>query len=587
MRLKIIIGIVLLPLSFVAYWMVEPLSLYPFADNPLSSSQNEDQLHCNELNGYSVTADSIINSAINKNDFISISTGVYSENCGTWLSTAGVLSKKEKEKPTPTSLYRIASITKPMTSVAIFQLYEQGLIELDAPIQNYVPEFPKKEKGEITIRQLLNHTSGIPYYKNFEQIHFTRYTDCIDALDKFKGKTLAFTPGSSFLYSSYGYTLLGALIEKQTGLSYQDYMKKNIWEPAGMKHTDIEDSDVEYNDKAGIYMKFGNSFFRAPKNDLSHTYSGGGLQTTSTDLLKFGEAILNYQLLSPKTTKLMIQLSQEDPTKRKNNLGWYKWITDEQGKVIEHHGKQLGCSSFFRIFYDKKVVVTALANSMNSRDEVRNLGIELSYSLLELEAERENDEQVSSMQDQDRFMFFLHNRFLENHGLQEVHPEYGRCEYKEIIAAFENKGFNVLSEKREGEVDVRAYASGITKQIDSLIQIGIKPNQITVVGTSKGGYIAQYVSTLARNPELNFVFVACYQDSDIQNHPDINFCGNILTIYDKSDTYGVSAAERKLTSTCNIQDFKEIEINTGMGHGFLFKPMEEWIEPTIKWGLKF
>jgi len=103
------------------------------------------------------------------------------------------------------------------------------------------------------------------------------------------------------------------------------------------------------------------------------------------------------------------------------------------------------------------------------------------------------------------------------------------------------------------------------------------------VGTSKGGYIAQYVSTLANNQNLNFVFIASFRNNDIQNIPEINYCGNILTIYEKSDPFGVSALEREKTSSCKIKHFKEIELNTGMGHGFLFKPLKEWVKPTIKW----
>ncbi|MGC1630930.1 MAG: alpha/beta hydrolase, partial [Gelidibacter sp.] len=103
----------------------------------------------------------------------------------------------------------------------------------------------------------------------------------------------------------------------------------------------------------------------------------------------------------------------------------------------------------------------------------------------------------------DRFIFFLHNRFLEEHELTELHPEFGRTEYNEIIAEFEKNGFKVLSEKRNGNINARDYANGIVTQIDSLIHKGIEPQKITVVGTSKGGYIAQYVSTFANNEDLN------------------------------------------------------------------------------------
>lgn len=183
----------------------------------------------------------------------------------------------------------------------------------------------------------------------------------------------------------------------------------------------------------------------------------------------------------------------------------------------------------------------------------------------------------------DRFIFFFHNRFLEEHGLNESHPEFGRTEYKEILAEFEKSGLKVISEKRNGNVNAREYAIGIVNKIDSLINNGIEPEKITIAGTSKGGYIAQYVSTLADNPELNFVFVASFRNDDLENIPEINFCGNILIIYEKTDPFGVSAIERKENSTCEIKNFKEIELNTGMGHGFLFKPLKEWIQPTIKW----
>ncbi|MCM4158220.1 alpha/beta hydrolase [Gramella sp. AN32] len=183
----------------------------------------------------------------------------------------------------------------------------------------------------------------------------------------------------------------------------------------------------------------------------------------------------------------------------------------------------------------------------------------------------------------DKFIFFLHNRFLEEHDLNELHPEYGKTDYLEIINEFKKSGLEIISEKRNGNVNARKYASRLVIQIDSLIKIGTEPKNITIVGTSKGGYIAQYVSTLANNPDLNFVFIASFRNEDILNIPEINYCGNILTIYEKSDPFGVSAKARVENSTCEIEHFKEIELNTGMNHGFLFKPLNEWIEPTIKW----
>lgn len=182
------------------------------------------------------------------------------------------------------------------------------------------------------------------------------------------------------------------------------------------------------------------------------------------------------------------------------------------------------------------------------------------------------------------YLFFLHNRFTEEMPSESRHMEYGKSQYLEIINAFEIAGFKVLSEKRPARTDITIYARKIVHQIDSLLTMGVKANHITVVGISKGGYIAQMSSTLLANPEINFVFIGSYRKQDLTNMPQINFCGNILSIYERSDEFGVSAIKRKETSNLKVTRFKELELNTGLKHGFLFKPLREWIIPVVNWG---
>lgn len=183
----------------------------------------------------------------------------------------------------------------------------------------------------------------------------------------------------------------------------------------------------------------------------------------------------------------------------------------------------------------------------------------------------------------EKYIFFLHNRFLEEHQLEDSHPEYGQVAYLEILEQFRQGGFHVIAEQRKGNVNAREYALKITAQIDSLIAQGVDPQSISVIGTSKGGYIAQYVSTLANNPDLNFVFIASFVEDDMENIPEINFCGNILNIYEKTDPFGVSAVERFSSSNCDLREFRELELNTGLKHGFIFKSLEDWINPCIQW----
>jgi len=183
----------------------------------------------------------------------------------------------------------------------------------------------------------------------------------------------------------------------------------------------------------------------------------------------------------------------------------------------------------------------------------------------------------------DNYLFFLHNRFTEEMPLQALHPEYGKAQYLEIISAFKNAGFNVLSEKRPPGTDITFYAKKIIIQIDSLLKLGIPANHITVVGISKGGYIAQVTSTLLANTDVNFVFIGSYRSQDLTTMPDINFCGNILNIYERSDEFGVSALDRKKSSKLKVKRFREIELNTALKHGFLFRPLKEWIVPVTMW----
>ncbi|OXB03386.1 alpha/beta hydrolase [Flavobacterium oncorhynchi] len=191
--------------------------------------------------------------------------------------------------------------------------------------------------------------------------------------------------------------------------------------------------------------------------------------------------------------------------------------------------------------------------------------------------------QTETSKKEQRYIFFLHNAFVEQNDLSVAHPEYGKAEYNEILASFRKDNFIVYSEIRSKNTNAAEYAKKVVKQIKGLLKKGIPPNKTTVIGTSKGGYIAQYVSTFLANPDVNFVFIGCFRDSDIEEIPDINFCGNILTIYEKSDAYGVSAIKRKETSKLKINHFKEIELNTNLKHGFLYKASDHWIAPSKKW----
>ena len=209
----------------------------------------------------------------------------------------------------------------------------------------------------------------------------------------------------------------------------------------------------------------------------------------------------------------------------------------------------------------------------------------LAFSLLVIVSCSESKSNVkkTKVKQQKNYIFFLHNRFVEEFDLEEKHPEYGKAEYHEIVAKFRKDGFVVISEKRKKGTDPKVYALKVKAQIDSLLKTGVEPNHITVIGTSKGGYIAQYISTYLKNPEVNFVFIGCFSQNDVTTHPEINLCGNVLSIYEASDSLGRSGIKRVESSKFTVKQFTEIELKTGLKHGFLYHPMKEWIVPCELW----
>ena len=181
-----------------------------------------------------------------------------------------------------------------------------------------------------------------------------------------------------------------------------------------------------------------------------------------------------------------------------------------------------------------------------------------------------------------RYVFFLHNMFLEQQGIDGVHPEYGRAEYKEILDAYKKEGFVVISELRAKNTDAFAYAQKVAGQVDSLLKLGVPAAHITVIGTSKGGYIAMYTSALLKNRELNYVFIGCCGEGNLSDDK-IHFYGNVLSVYERSDVIGRSCQKEHVKAGNDVIRFKEIELNTGLKHGFLYKPLDGWIKPSVAW----
>ena len=178
-----------------------------------------------------------------------------------------------------------------------------------------------------------------------------------------------------------------------------------------------------------------------------------------------------------------------------------------------------------------------------------------------------------------RYLFYLHGRIVEE-GRRPISPQYGAYEYDEILNAFKSKGFVVVSEQRPKGTDVEQYASKVANQVNQLLKAGVPPRNITVVGASQGSFIAMLASTYLKKRDVKFVFIAgCSADARFLDMVDLH--GNVLSIYERSD--GAGSCEKFRADATGIAKYEELQLQTGLRHGFIYRPMTEWVEATISW----
>ncbi|MBA2421925.1 MAG: alpha/beta hydrolase [Chitinophagales bacterium] len=182
-----------------------------------------------------------------------------------------------------------------------------------------------------------------------------------------------------------------------------------------------------------------------------------------------------------------------------------------------------------------------------------------------------------------KYIFYLHGKIVEDQGANALSPDFGSYQYEAILDSFRKANFIVVSEVRNSQIDIKDYARHVADEINDLLKAGTGAKNVTVVGASKGALIAMYVSTFLKNKEANFVFLAACSDGNFNAFPDIHFYGNILSIYENSDDIGRSCIRFKDRVPDSIPHYKELETNTGLRHGFLFRPLTEWMKPAIKW----
>ncbi len=242
----------------------------------------------------------------------------------------------EQRVPVSPSLtrFRVGSVAKPMTATALAQLLEAGKLDLDAPVQTYVPNFPEKKKGRITTRQLAGHLAGIRHYRGDEFLGQKHYGSVAEGLTIFQNDTLLFEPGTAYSYSSYGWNLVSAVVEGASGEEFLGYMQAHIFRPLGMQQTIADHVTPIISNRTRYYVFEDGELLNAPPVDNSYKWAGGGFLSTSEDLVKFGFAHLSTQYLKPETIALLWQSQHTTAGEATNyGIGWASG-NDARGRRI-------------------------------------------------------------------------------------------------------------------------------------------------------------------------------------------------------------------------------------------------------------
>jgi serine beta-lactamase-like protein LACTB, mitochondrial len=290
-----------------------------------------------------------------------MSVAVYSGEGAVWSAAWGFGDVENHVPATPRTVFRLASIAKPFTSVAAMLLVEQGRLNLDAPVQNYI-RFPRKQ-WPVTTRLLLANQAGIRHYKGREIASTVHYHSVTEAIEVFADDPLVHEPGTKYLYSTYGFNLAGAVVEKVAGAPFEDWIRERILVPAGMTSMQADDVYRVIPHRARGYRRSKTGMLEnCTIVDTSNKLPGGGWVASAGDLILFARALMEGNLLQPASLELMWKPGfVRDGKPTHYGLGWN--VQNENGvRVVQHSGGQPGTSTHLLLIPSRRIAIAVLAN---------------------------------------------------------------------------------------------------------------------------------------------------------------------------------------------------------------------------------
>ena len=272
------------------------------------------------------------------------------------------LKPKKRVKPNKT-IFRIASISKSITAVALAKLADDKVIDLDTSIYEYLPDYPKKSY-DFTVRQLGGNIAGIRHYKNDSEYALNKKMSITEGLSLFKDDPLLFEPGTQFNYSSPGYVLLSEIIQKTSNIPYTTLVTDSIFKPLGMTHSMADGSHIKIPNKSQFYSS---SVMNGPvvAKPVANGYkaASGGFLSTSEDIIKFGNEIINPKIVSQQAVSEIVSSQKlNNGYKTGYGIGFSVEKSKNGTPKYYHTGGGIGASSILLIYPEEELVITVLTN---------------------------------------------------------------------------------------------------------------------------------------------------------------------------------------------------------------------------------
>lgn len=317
------------------------------------------------------TARKLIDSLMKDKNIPGLSVSVATKNKILWAEGFGYVDIENKVPVTVQSKFRIGSISKTLTALALGKLIEEDAINLSDPVQKYVADFPEKNYP-VTIYQLASHTAGIRdyNYKNREYVSDKYYSSVKESLSIFKDDSLLFQPGTKYSYSTYGYVLLSAVIEGATKKAFLAYMHDSIFVPMGLRNTVPDFNDSIIANRVRFYDESNGKIVNGFHVNNSNKWAGGGFLSTPIDLVHMSQNLLNHQFLTAATLqKLWDEGTLISGEKTAYGIGWKLDRGSLHRKFVYHGGSSIGGRSFILIYPKEELIIAITCNLSTNFDQ--------------------------------------------------------------------------------------------------------------------------------------------------------------------------------------------------------------------------